>query len=117
MSERTIQNAVIESTMLGQEDHGILTCFLMLNYGGSGQGFGGWALDEPRRDSADKFLGRFGTAWGMQFIAGVLKVLEVSSWEKLPGTHCRADADHGKVYRIGHILKDRWFDPNELEHP
>ena len=28
-----IKNAVIDNTMLGFEDHGILTCYLFLNYG------------------------------------------------------------------------------------
>ena len=37
-----IRNAVIQSTMLGYEDHGILTCFLHLDYSGAGQGFGGY---------------------------------------------------------------------------
>lgn len=27
------ENAIIESTMLGIEGHGIMTCFLNLNYG------------------------------------------------------------------------------------
>ena len=38
------KNAVIESVRLTTDDHGCLSAWLMLDYGGSGQGFGGYAL-------------------------------------------------------------------------
>ena len=47
MSE--IKNARITRTTLGVEDHGILTAFLHLEGDGWGIGFGGYALDEPRK--------------------------------------------------------------------
>ena len=40
-------NAKIKSTKLGYEDHGILTCFLILEQESSSQGFGGYRLDAP----------------------------------------------------------------------
>ena len=39
-----IRNAIIKSTMLGTKDHGIMTCYLYLDYGGEGQAFGGSSL-------------------------------------------------------------------------
>ncbi len=108
-----IQNAVIRSTMLGVEDHGIFTFNLDLDYGGSCQGFGGWTLDAPKK-VAGEFVGRFGTAEGMQLIAAVLKAVGVESWEKLPGTHVRADASLDGVRGIGHILKDTWIYPEKF---
>lgn len=108
--EPEIKNAKITSTMLGVEDHGILTCFLHLDYGGTGQGFGGWTFDHPI-GRAETFKGREGTAWGMEFIRRILDLLEVESWEKIPGNHCRVKADWGKVHSIGHITKDKWFTP------
>ena len=42
------KNAVIESARLTTDDHGCLSAWLMLDYGGSGQGFGGCALYLPR---------------------------------------------------------------------
>lgn len=76
--------AEIRSTFLGVEDHGIATAMLHVRYeGSSGQGIGGYALDEPRRDADDRFIGRFGTAEGMQFILAVLRAVGVDSWEKL----------------------------------
>ncbi len=113
-----IKNALIESTMLGWEDHGILSCMVYMAFDGSGQGFGGYALDEPISKDG-KFLYRRGTDYGMQFIEGILKAVGADSWEKLKGMHCRVqtDSDHsfgGRIVKIGHILKDQWFDPDEL---
>ena len=114
-----IKNAKVTRTFLDVEDHGILTCNLDLDYGdSSGQGFGGWSLDEPKRDENDKILGRFGTAEGMEYIRRLLSVLGVEQWEKLPGTFVRVETDGdgwgGKILRIGHPLKDRWFDPKAM---
>lgn len=110
MSE--IRNAKIRSTQLGWEDHGIFTFGLNLEYGGMGQSFGGYCLDEPIKKDG-KFMERVGTAVGMDAIMKILKVLEVSDWEKLPGTFVRADGDSGNIYRIGHLLKDEWFDAGQ----
>ena len=107
---REIRNATITSTFLGVEDHGFFTFFINLDYGGAGQGFGGYGMDEPVNDAAGKFLGRRGHAFGAESIMRVLKVLGVEKWESLPGTSVRADASWGKVHRIGHYLKDEWVD-------
>lgn len=96
--EEIPKNAKILSTFLGFEDHGILTAFVMLDYGGTVQGFGGWGL------------GGKGCA---HFVKRVLGVVGVQKWEELPGKHLRAFASHDKVSKIGHILNDSWFDPAE----
>lgn len=103
--------------MIGQEDHGILTCYVMLDYGGSGQGFGGYALDTAVKDAEGKFLRREGTAFGMQFIQNILDTIGVEKWEDLKGKHCRVElTEHGwgKILRIGHFLNDKWFNPEDL---
>lgn len=110
MVDREIKNARISGTMLGWEDHGILTCMVSLEYGGSGQGFGGYTFDEPVREGGE-FKGRIGTAYGMEFVARILKVVGVEKWEDLKGKYVRVDASHTKVHRIGHVIEDRWFDP------
>jgi hypothetical protein len=43
----------------------------------------------------------------------VLRVVGVTKWEDIPGKYIRVDQDSGKVYRIGNIIKDEWFDPAE----
>ncbi len=114
------QNAIIESTQLGNSDHGgVMDCWLFLKYDGGGQGFGGYCLDEPRFEKGvepRKFIGRFGTAWGMEYIKRVLQTVGVDRWENLPGQHVRVECEQSKIHRIGHIIEDRWFDPeNDLK--
>lgn len=93
-----IRNAKIVGTMLGFEDHGIMTCMIDTRSGSLGQGFGGYCL---------------GGKWGIEFIKALLKTLDVETWEQLKGTHCRLEADNGKIYRIGHIIENKWFDPKK----
>jgi len=103
------KNAIIESTMLGIEDHGIMSFYLYLNYGGSGQGAGGYCLDTPIKENGT-FLRRVGTAEGLSLIMEIMEVVGVQKWEDLPGKHIRVKANQGKVYVIGNILKDKWLD-------
>src|SRR4051812_15085485 len=101
------RNATIKSTALGYEDHGILTVWLNLDYGDSGQGFGGYALDMYDRDKDTRVSHRSCGEW----ITAILKVVGVRRWEDLPGKHIRVQNDHGKVHAIGNLLKDEWFIP------
>jgi hypothetical protein len=108
-----MRNAKITSTMLGVEDHGIFTFMLMLDFGDSGQGYGGYALDSW----SEPVKRRIGTAFGCEAIMRVLAVLEVASWEKLPGTFVRVEGGgllNGTIDRIGHPLKDKWIDMREM---
>lgn len=104
---REIVNAKIRSVTLGYEDHGILTAVLHLDFGGSGQGFGGYQLDSGLSPHPFKATAACGL-----FIAGVLKTLEIDSWEKLPGQIVRVDGEGHRLMRIGHALKNQWFDPS-----
>lgn len=45
------KNAVIESARISSDDYGLLSAWLVLDYGGSGQGFGGYALYLPKSSS------------------------------------------------------------------
>lgn len=112
--EREIKNAKIDGVRLGYEDHGIFTCSLTMNYGGAGQGFGGYSLDTPN-GKRGKDSRRIGTAYGMEFLIHVLKTVGVDTWEELKGKHIRVDCEWGKVHGIGHIIEDKWFYPeNDL---
>ena len=102
-----IKNAKITGTMLGTEDHGVMSFWLYLDYGDSGaQGAGGYVLDSYDR-TLDK---RVASKWCGEAVAEVLRVVGVESWEKLKGQHIRVKADYNKVHAIGNLLKDKWMD-------
>ena len=107
-----IINAKIKSTMLGTEDHGLLTGYLFVEGPGWDCGFGGYAFDQW--SNAENR--RYGTGFGTEFIAQVLKVVGVDKWEALPGKYIRIETEGwgGRILRIGNILEDKWFDPGIL---
>jgi hypothetical protein len=103
-----IRNAKIKSTMLGIEDHDIMSFWIFIEWPGGGVGFGGYALDQY--DKKDK-LNRIGSGYGYQSIRKILETLELTSWEKLPGTLIRIDENGPGTTLdiIGHVMKDQWF--------
>lgn len=121
-----IANGIIEYTRLGEEasGRGAFSAWVGIKFNGSGQGFGGYVLDEPLFENhgkpgldRGKFLGRQGTAWGLEFIKRILETLEVGLWEDLKNTPVRVKREHTKIHAIGHFYKDKWFNPEEdLKH-
>jgi hypothetical protein len=109
-NEYEIKNAKIDGTSLGIQDHGIFTFSISLDYGGSGQSFGGFVLDDKPDDTGK----RRGSAFGCDAILQVLRVVGVDRWEDLVGKSVRAEARHDKVKRLGNYLSDDWLDLKEL---
>lgn len=108
MSNTVTQNAVIESVSLCDDEHGGLTFWLFLDYGGSAQGFGGFGFgpdDGPPLVFAHLALRE------------VLRVVGARKWEDLKGKTCRAEGTWSGVTGIGHITKDVWFRPEEAFAP
>lgn len=107
MNEIRQRNAVIERAVITNDDHGLLSAWLYLDYGGSGQGFGGYALYLPKSfthaSDCPNYAGHF--IWRCLEIAGV------TEWGKLPGKTIRVRQKHEGVIEIGHIVKDDWFNP------
>jgi hypothetical protein len=98
----TIHNAVIRSVSIDIEDHGMLTAWVNLDYGDSCQGFGGYALD-------------CGSSCG-KFVRKTLETVGVDSWEALKGQTIRVrrgNKCNDLVEAIGHIIKDKWFEPKK----
>lgn len=71
----------IDKTTLGYEDHGIMTVYLSVSWGGSGTSVGGYALDQYDEDKKR----RIGTAYGLEWVIQVLRVVGVSKWEDVQG--------------------------------
>lgn len=103
-----IKNAVIKSARI-TADNGFLDCWLDLDYGGSGQGFGGYTLYLPKswwhHEMNSGYAGHF--IWRIMEVAGVVR------WDAVVGKTIRVRQEHSKVHAIGHIVNDDWFCPSE----
>lgn len=111
METPEIKNATIESARITNDDHGLLTAWIYLNYGkgGSGQGFGGFALYLP--SSFKNHTSAYKANYAGHFIWRVLEVAGVAEWKDLPGKTVRARATFSNIEAIGHITDDDWFCP------
>lgn len=101
------KNAIIGSVKLTSDDHGLLSAWLMLDYGGSGQGFGGYVLYLPKGCKHHAAQANYAG----HFIWRVLEIAGVGEWSQLPGKAIRVRGTHGGIAAIGHVIKDDWFDP------
>jgi hypothetical protein len=102
------RNAVIESVRITNDDHGVLSAWVHLDYGGCVQGFGGYVLYVPksfRHATTQK-------NYAGHFLYRTMEVVGVTEWTDLKGCACRVRADRGKVHAIGHVIRDQWFDPS-----
>jgi hypothetical protein len=79
-----------------------------LDYGGTCQGFGGYAVYLPKSCTQHKLDSVAG-----HFIFRVMEIAGVTEWSELAGKTIRANCDHTRVESIGHIVKDDWFCPSE----
>lgn len=110
-----IKNAKIHSTMLGREDHGIMTFMIYIDADGFSCGVGGYCLDEFNSATQTRVF----RAESMEAISKILEVVGVDKWEDLPGKYIRFE-DNGlgsTVTKIGNIIKDKWFDLEEFFLP
>lgn len=109
MSKKFQQLGKVESVMFGFEDHGILTFMIYLNYGGSCQGFGGYALDTYDKEKKR----RVGTAAGTDLILKLLNLFKVSKLDDIEGRSVFAlrDSDNWTSSIVGLKLPD--FDGGE----
>jgi len=102
------KNAIITSVRITSEDHGQLSAWIILDYGGSGQGFGGYPLYWPKDSTNHNLLSTAG-----HFISRVMEIAGVENWNNLPGKAIRVNGDCCTIKSIGHITKNDWFTPSE----
>jgi len=105
--EIEVKNAVILGATITNNDQGCLSAWLNLDYGGTGQGFGGYALYLPKSFTRYKR----GSSIAGHFIWRVLEIAGVSEWADLVGKTIRVRASHSRAHAIGHITRDNWFEP------
>src|SRR5579859_6696833 len=103
-------NAVIESAEITCGDCGLLDAWLVLDYGGSGQGFGGYVLYVPKSWKHHTLESPAG-----HFIFRCMEVAGVESWSHLKGKtiRVRKTDEWGSIVAIGHIVKNDWFCPKD----
>ena len=102
------KNAIIKKATIENDNHGCLSSWIFLDYGGTGQGFGGYALYLPKDFKHHEIDGVAG-----HFIWRVMEIAGVKEWSELKGKTVRVKCNFTKVHAIGHIVKDDWFNPSE----
>jgi hypothetical protein len=107
-----ICNAIITATTLGVEEHGIMTSFLYVDYGGVSQGFGGYTLDAPPGYAGVASTRQAHRAFGC-WVKRVLDITGAEKWEDVKGRVIRVQIKNHLSVAIGHFLRDDWFYPEE----
>ncbi len=103
------KNAIIESVKLTTEDLGCLSAWVYLDYGGSGQGFGGYSLYLPKSFAHSTNQKNYAG----HFIYRVLEIAGVMNWENVKGKTIRVKSNDCGVEEIGHIVRNDWFNPKK----
>lgn len=113
-----IKNAIIESVRVGFDRGFVLTCWLTLDYGGSGQGFGGFVLGGNVFSECACNDHKNQVNICAEFLSNVLGICGVEDMKDCVGKTIRVETDSekdfgGNIVAIGHIVKDRWYNPTQ----
>lgn len=90
--ESTIENAQIERVFLGLEEGRMMLCLSF-----KGLGFGQSTL----------------CPISATFFRNILTIFEQTDLYDLNGKFCRIDHDFGHIFRIGHVVEERWISTSE----
>lgn len=95
-----IVNAQIISTALGPgaSDYRGFCFWVYVKFELAEQGFGGF-LSKDLKIHLSKLLSTVG----------------VGTWEQLPGKFLRIEHDNSRIYRVGNIIENEWYSPEETE--
>lgn len=95
----------IERTELFSEDHGLFSFFLHFDFGGSGQGFGGYMLgqwrDTPVREMDERTMAF--QASSINVLKDIMRAIGVDKWESLKGKAVWVYREKGEHW-MGKIL-------------
>lgn len=107
-----IRNAKITATEITMADYGCLTFRVCVEGSGWGCWIGGYCIGKGYLD-AKEFEGY---DRGLEAIMRVMDTVGVNRWEDLKGKYIRVETNGcgGTVHKIGHIMRDKWFDLKEF---
>lgn len=105
-----VENAVIKSVSISNEDHGCLTAWLYVEFDGGGCGFGGYMLGRRDEDNVKMHKGHCA-----EFLNRCMKTVGQDRWEDLEGRPLRVlhEGLGGGIVAVGHYLRDEWFCPRK----
>jgi hypothetical protein len=114
MMTSIIENGRITGVEI-QFDRGFaLSCWVHIEFDGSGQGFGGYVLGgNPFDQSAVCARHDEQANFAADFIGGVMACADVERLSDAKGNviRVRRDEHFGPIVAIGHPFKDRWYEP------
>lgn len=111
-----IENGIITDADIKFSGGFILDCWLMLQFEGTGQGFGGYVLGgNPFDTTAACARHDRQKNLAADFIGGVMAVAGVESFSELKGKVIRVERETlmGPIIAIGHPINDRWYRPRD----
>lgn len=108
MSDFEISNAIIKKARIDMGDRNLLTAWLDLDYGSTGQGFGGYSLYLPKSYTHHELKSYAG-----HFLFRCMEIAGVETWDSIVGKSIRVKHNWQKIEAIGHIIKDDWFYPDK----
>ena len=105
-----VENAIVESISITNDEHGFLLAWLFTKFGCSGCGFGGYVLG---KGDGGNLIVKGRKNYCAEFIVRCLIVTGTMHWEKIPKSPIRVlhEGLGGGIVAIGHFLKDEWFCP------
>ena len=101
----SVSNAIISSVSVEIEDHGILTCNVVLKGNGWCSSFGGYALKNDSNIASKDFTGFY--------IRRLLETVGAVSLNGMVNKACRVQIVDGRLTSIGHFIEEKWFNPKE----
>ena len=101
-----VRNAIIKGVSLDIE-RGILTGWIELDYGGYSQLLSGEFFLHMQDNDENKKNNNQSPG---HFIMRCMQIGGVQRWEDLKGKTIRVISDNDKIYAIGHIVINDWFD-------